>query len=51
MGKTFMQLAAYDIGYHMFMRDLQADVVLGDIVSYVADKNGVLPSGQEVVED
>jgi hypothetical protein len=30
---------------------VQADVVLGDIVSYVADKNDVLPSGQEVVED
>lgn len=45
------RLVVYDNGYHMLMRDLQADVVLGDIVSYVADKDSVLPSGHEVVEE
>ena len=50
-GSRTWRLAIYDNGYHMLMRDLQADVVLGDIVSYVADKDDVLPSGYEVVEE
>jgi len=45
------RLALYDNGYHMLMRDLQADVVLADIVSYILDKDADLPSGHEVIEE
>ena len=38
----------YPDGYHMLTRDLQAATVLGDIVAWLLDRNGVLPSGLEV---
>lgn len=47
----FWRLALYDNGYHMLMRDLQADVVLDDIASYVLDKDARFPSGLEILED
>ncbi len=39
------QLALYPDGYHMLLRDLQAELVLADIVSWIADRDAQLPSG------
>lgn len=36
--------ALYADGYHMLMRDLQAEVVYGDILAYLRDPNAPLPS-------
>ncbi len=35
-------------GWHMLLRDLQARVVLDDIVQWIADRQAPLPSGAEV---
>jgi alpha-beta hydrolase superfamily lysophospholipase len=39
----------YPDGYHMLMRDLQADVVLQDTAAWMRDQVTALPSGHEVV--
>lgn len=39
--------AFYDNGYHMLLRDLQAEKPLADIVAWVADHNTRLPNGKE----
>ncbi len=39
--------ALYPDGYHMLTRDLQAEVVLGDITAWIADPAAPLPSGLE----
>lgn len=41
------RLAEYAGGYHMLLRDLGAEVVLGDIAAWSADTAVPLPSGQE----
>jgi alpha-beta hydrolase superfamily lysophospholipase len=41
------RLAEYADGYHMLLRDLSAEVVLADIVAWVADSAATLPSGEE----
>ncbi|MCC5810812.1 MAG: lysophospholipase [Ectothiorhodospiraceae bacterium] len=41
------RFALYQDGYHMLTRDLQAEVVHADIVAWLLDRNGQLPSGQE----
>lgn len=41
------RLAEYEQGYHMLLRDLNADIVLGDIAAWVADPTAPLPSGAE----
>jgi acylglycerol lipase len=41
------RVAVYDNGYHMLLRDLQGDVVLNDILSWIADPAGALPSGAD----
>lgn len=41
------RLAVYPKGYHMLMRDLQAEVVLKDVASWVTDRRRQLPSGSE----
>jgi len=38
----------YPEGYHMLMRDLQAAVVLQDVVAWIHDQAALLPSGLEV---
>lgn len=38
----------YPDGYHMLTRDLQAETVLEDILSWIQDQSPVLPSGLEV---
>ena len=44
------RLILYPDGYHMLSRDLQADVVIQDIVVWLHDQSARLPSGQEVVD-
>lgn len=39
--------AVYPKGYHMLLRDLEADTVLADIVSWIADPHAPLPSGAD----
>jgi len=41
------RIAVYDDGYHMLLRDLQGDIVLDDIVSWIADPARDLPSGAD----
>ncbi len=45
------RLALYPDGYHMLMRDLQAEVVITDMLSWIQNRNSVLPSGLEVTKD
>ena len=42
------RLVLYPEGYHMLMRDLQADVVLQDAVAWIHDQSASLPSALEV---
>jgi alpha-beta hydrolase superfamily lysophospholipase len=44
-GNPAWHMALYPDGYHMLLRDLQAEVVLQDIISWVADRHTALPSG------
>jgi alpha-beta hydrolase superfamily lysophospholipase len=41
----------YPDGYHMLMRDLQAEVVLRDVVAWVNNQNVSLPSGNSVTKN
>jgi len=41
----------YPDGYHMLMRDLQANVVLHDVVAWVVDQGAILPSGNAVTKN
>lgn len=41
--------ALYADGWHMLLRDLQAEVVIGDIAAWVADPAAPLPSGADRV--
>ncbi len=46
------RLVLYPDGYHMLTRDLQADVVLQDMVAWMLDPPGAaLPSSREVARD
>lgn len=40
-------VAIYDSGYHMLMRDLQAQAVWSDIASWLRDPSAPLPSGAD----
>ncbi|MCR6629000.1 MAG: lysophospholipase [Magnetospirillum sp.] len=41
------RVALYRNGYHMLLRDLQAKVVLDDIVAWIAEPGRPLPSGAD----
>ena len=41
------RVALYANGYHMLLRDLQADVVLDDIAAWIVDPTRPLPSGAD----
>lgn len=41
------RLALYEGGYHMLLRDLQAEVVWADIAAWIADPAAPLPSGAD----
>lgn len=40
-----VRTAYYEAGYHMIMRDLQAEVVHADTLAFLMDPDGALPSG------
>ena len=42
------RVAVYEDGYHMLLRDLQSDLVLEDILSWVGDPKLALPSGADL---
>ena len=41
------RLAVYDTGFHMLTRDLNAQIVLDDIISFINAPDAPLPSGRE----
>ena len=45
------RLVLYPNGYHMLSRDLQGEVVIRDMVTWIHNQRARLPSGQEVVQD
>jgi alpha-beta hydrolase superfamily lysophospholipase len=46
LGRT-QKVAYYDHGYHMLLRDLQAERVLADIAAWINDPAAPLPSGAD----
>ncbi|MGQ0675082.1 MAG: alpha/beta fold hydrolase [Rhodospirillales bacterium] len=42
------RLAVYPKGYHMLLRDLNADVARRDVAAWIADRAAPLPSGAEI---
>jgi len=44
------RLVLYQNGYHMLSRDLQGEVVIQDMVTWIHNQNAALPSAQEVVQ-
>lgn len=50
-GHGAWRMVLYAHGYHMLMRDLQAGTVLGDVLAWLADPAGGLPSGETVQQD
>ncbi|HEY9051242.1 MAG TPA: alpha/beta fold hydrolase [Gammaproteobacteria bacterium] len=45
------RLVLYRNGYHMLSRDLQGEVVIQDMITWIHNQNAALPSAQEVVQD
>ncbi len=41
------RVAVYATGYHMLLRDLQAETVLADIAAWIRDPEAPLPSGAD----
>ena len=41
----------YPDGYHMLTRDLQAAVVIRDMMTWMRNQKAWLPSGQEITQD
>jgi acylglycerol lipase len=44
-----LRIALYPRGYHMLLRDLNAEQVLDDIVAWIADPTAPLPSGGDAL--
>ena len=44
------RLMLYPNGYHMLSRDLQAEVVIKDMVAWIHNQKSWLPSGQEIAQ-
>ena len=42
------RIVRYQYGYHMLLRDLQAETVWRDVLAWMVDREGPLPSGEEV---
>ena len=47
-GRTRRRVALYPNGYHMLLRDLQAEVVWTDIAAWIGDTCAPLPSGADI---
>ena len=45
------RMVLYQNGYHMLSRDLQGDVVIKDMITWIHKQNAALPSAQEIVQD
>jgi acylglycerol lipase len=45
-----VKVARYRSGYHMLLRDLEADVVLDDLAAWMANPERALPSGAERIK-
>ena len=43
-------IAVYADGYHMLLRDLQAETVWRDVLSWIGDPSAALPSGADRVD-
>ena len=41
------RIAVYDAGYHMLLRDLQAETVFKDVLAWLKDQKATLPSNAE----
>lgn len=41
------QIALYEHGYHMLLRDLDARIVIGDVAAWIGDHRAALPSGAD----
>jgi alpha-beta hydrolase superfamily lysophospholipase len=46
-----LRLVLYARGWHLLTRDLQGERVMADISAWLADPQGVLPSGEETAHD
>jgi hypothetical protein len=46
-GRCGLRLATYKSGFHMLLRDLDAETVLEDVVAWAGDARAGLPSGSE----
>lgn len=46
-GSPDRRFAFYEQGWHMMLRDLQAETVINDIMSFFENRQGPLPSGAE----
>lgn len=46
-GTKSVRVAIYRHGYHMLLRDLDAELVYGDILSWIYDHDAPLPSGAD----
>lgn len=47
LGGSAARVAFYENGYHMLLRDLQANLILDDIVAWIAAPKEPLPSGAD----
>ena len=47
-GRAKRRVAFYPHGYHMLLRDLQAETIWTDIAAWIADAGAPLPSGADV---
>ena len=45
------RVAVYPAGFHMLLRDLEAETVLADVAAWIADPSAPLPSGLERAEE
>lgn len=45
------RIAVYPAGYHMLLRDLDAEVVIADVVKWIADRRAALPSGADALAE
>jgi alpha-beta hydrolase superfamily lysophospholipase len=43
------RVAFYPVGYHMLLRDLEAELVLTDVAAWIKNRRAELPSGDEVL--
>lgn len=45
------RIAVYPAGYHMLLRDLDAELVIADVMEWIADRRAALPSGADLLAE